>query len=41
MVLKKFDNIVDKWKRTKNKKIACKNVDAKVNTRKFDIFKIF
>ena len=35
--VKKFDNIVNKWKQTKNKK----NVDAKVNTRKFDIYKIF
>ena len=39
--VKKFDNIVDKWKQTKNKKIVYKNVDAKVNTRKFDIYKTF
>ena len=39
--VKKFDNIVDKWKQAKNKKIVYKNVDAKVNTRKFDIYKIF
>ena len=39
--VKKFDNIVDKWKQNKNKKIVYKNVDAKVNTRKFDIDKIF
>ena len=39
--VKKFDNIVDKWKQTKNKKIVFKNVDAKVNTEKFNIYKIF
>ena len=39
--VEKFDNIVGKWKQTKNKKIVYKNVDAKVNTRKFDIYKIF
>ena len=36
--VKKFDNIVNKWKRTKDKDIAFKNVDEKVNTRKFNIF---
>ena len=39
--VKKFDDIVDKWKQTKNKKIVFKNVDAKVGTRNFDIYKIF
>ena len=39
--VKKFDNIVDKWKQTKNKKIVYKNVDAKVNTQEFNIYKIF
>ena len=39
--VKKFDNIVNKWKQTKNKKIVFKNVDAKVGTRNFDIYKIF
>ena len=39
--VKKFDNIVNKWKQTKNKKIVYKNVDAKVNTQKFNIYKIF
>ena len=39
--MKKFDNIVDKWKQTKNKKIVYKNVDAKVGTQKFNIYKIF
>ena len=38
---KKFDNIIDKWKQTKNKEIVYKNVDTKVNTRKFNIYKIF
>ena len=39
--IKKFDDIVDKWKQTKNKKVAFKNVDAKVGTQNFDIYKIF
>ena len=39
--IKKFDNIVDKWKQTKNKKIFFKNVGDKVDTRNFDIYKIF
>ena len=39
--VKKFDNIIDKWKQTKDKKIVYKNVDTKVNTKKFDIYKIF
>ena len=38
---KKFDDIVDKWKQTKNKKIVFKNIDAKADTRNFDIYKIF
>ena len=37
----KSDNIVNKWKQTKDKKIAYKNVDTKVNTKKFNIYKIF
>ena len=39
--VKKFDDTVDKWKQTKDKKIVFKNVDAKVGTRNFDIYKIF
>ena len=38
---KKFDDIVDKWKETKNKKIVYKNVDTKVNTKKFNLYTIF
>ena len=38
---KKFHKIVDKWKQTKNKKIFYKNVDTKVDTKKFNIYKIF
>ena len=38
---KKFDNIVNKWKQTKDKDIVFKNVDEKVNTRKCNIYKIF
>ena len=39
--IKKFDKIVDRWKQTKDKKIAYKNVDTKVDTKKFDIYNIF
>ena len=39
--LKKFDDVVNKWKQTKNKKIVFKNVDAKTCTRNFDIYKNF
>ena len=39
--VKKFDNIFDKWKQTKNKEIVYKNVGTKVNTKKFNIHKIF
>ena len=39
--VKKFDNIINKWKQTKDKKIVYKNVDTKVNTKKFDIYKMF
>ena len=38
---KKFDDIVSKWKQTKNKKIVFKKVNAKAGTRNFDIYKIF
>ena len=36
-----FDNIVDRWKQAKDKKIVYKTVDTKVNTKKFNIYKIF
>ena len=39
--VKKFDDIINKWKQTKNKKIVFKNVDVKAGTRNFDIYKIF
>ena len=39
--VKKFDNIIDKWKQTKDKEIVYKNVDTKVNTKNFNINKIF
>ena len=39
--VEKFDKIIDKWKQTKDKEIVYKNVDAKVNTNKFNIYKIF
>ena len=39
--VKKFDNIINKWKQTKDKEAVYKNVDVKVNTKKFNIDKIF
>ena len=39
--VKKFVKIVDKWKQTKDKKIVYKNVYTKVDTKKFNIYKIF
>ena len=39
--VKKFDNIIDKWKQTKNKEIVYKNVDTNVTTKKFNMHKIF
>ena len=39
--IKKSDKIVDKWKQTKDKKIVYKNVDTKVDTKKFNIYNIF
>ena len=38
--VKKFDKIINKWKQTKDKEIVYKNVDAKVNTKTFNIYKI-
>ena len=32
---------MDKWKQTKDKKIVYKNVDTKVDTKKFNIYNIF
>ena len=40
-VIKKFDNIVNKWKQTKDKEIAYINNKNKVDTINFDIYKIF
>ena len=39
--VKKFDDIVNKWKQTKNKKNVFKNANDKAGTRNFDIYKIF
>ena len=39
--VKKFDKIVNKWKQIKDKEILYKNVDPKVNTKKFNIYKFF
>ena len=41
MVLKNLIKIVDQWKQTKDKKIVYKNVNTKVDTKKFNIYKIF
>ena len=38
--VKNFDNIVDKWKQTKDKEIVDKNADTKVNTQKCNLHKI-
>ena len=39
--IKKLDDILNKWKQTKDKKIVFKNVDAKAGTQNLDIYKIF
>ena len=39
--VKKFDKIADKWKQTEDKKIVYKNIDTKVDTKKFNIHNIF
>ena len=39
--VKKFDNIIDKRKQTKDKEIVYKNADTKVNTKKFNIYNFF
>ena len=39
--VKKFDNIVNKWKQTKDKEIIYINNKNKVDTRDFDIYEIF
>ena len=39
--VKKFDNIVNKWKQIKDKEIVYINVKNKVDTRGFDIYDIF
>ena len=39
--VKKFDNIVDKWKQTKNKKIVFKNVGDKFSTQNYKILNIY
>ena len=38
---KKFDNIINKWKETKDKDIVYINNESKLDTRKFDIYDIF
>ena len=38
---KKFDNIINKWKKTKDKNIVYINTKNKLDTRKFDIYDVF
>ena len=38
---KKFDNIINKWKETKDKGIAYINNKSKLDTREFDIYELF
>ena len=38
---KKFDNIFNKWKETKDKDIVYINNKDKIATRKFDVYKVF
>ena len=35
---KKFDNIINKWKETKDNNIVYINIKSKIDTRKFDIY---
>ena len=39
--IKNFDNIINKWKQIKDKKIVCINDKNKVDTRDFGIYEIF
>ena len=39
--VKKIDNIIYKWKQTKDKEILYINEENKVDTRDFDIYEIF
>ena len=38
---KKFDNIINKWKETKDNNIVYINTKSKIDPRKFDIYDIF
>ena len=38
---KKFDNIINKWKETKDKDIVYINNKSKLDTREFDIYELF
>ena len=38
---KKFDNIISKWKETKDKNIVYINTKSKLDTREFDIYDVF
>ena len=38
---KKFDHIINKWKKTRDKNIVCINNESKLDIRKFDIYGLF
>ena len=38
---KEFDNIINKWKETKDKDVLYITNEDKISTRKFDIYNIF
>ena len=38
---KKFDNIINKWKETKDKNIVYINIKSKIDTKNFDIYEVF
>ena len=38
---KKFDNIINKWKETKDKNIIYINTKSELDVRKFDIYDLF
>ena len=40
-MIKKFDNIINRWKQTKDKEVLYINKKNKVDTRDFDIYEIF
>ena len=39
--VKEFDNVINKWKQTKDKDVLYITNEDKISTRKFDIYDIF